>query len=145
MSRRRNLGVKNFRCLNPLSANPTKWPNTLKQRPTNCLSLFDHFVKLALKGLKLRSKQAKLLMECIEFSIISPWFKIDVLKIFFWKFAWGEKGAGWNSNKSTSATSLKKIIWHRKSVSGTWYCNENSKAKLTLTSMHMFLTKNLKN
>ena len=42
--------------LNPLSANPTKWSNKLKQfvgnLPTNCLSVFDHFVKLALKGLK---------------------------------------------------------------------------------------------
>ena len=39
----------------PLSANPTKWSNTLKQflgkLPTNCLSVFDHFVRLALKGL----------------------------------------------------------------------------------------------
>ena len=36
----------------PLSANPTKWSNTLKKFvgnfPTNCLSVFDHFVKLAL-------------------------------------------------------------------------------------------------
>ena len=41
--------------VNPLSANPTKWSNTLKQfvgnLPTNCLSVFDHFVGLALKGL----------------------------------------------------------------------------------------------
>ena len=41
--------------LNPLSANFTKWSNTLKQfvgkLPTNCLSVFDHFVGLALKGL----------------------------------------------------------------------------------------------
>ena len=41
--------------LNPLSDNPTKWSNTLKQfvdnLPTNCLSVFDHFVGLALKGL----------------------------------------------------------------------------------------------
>ena len=40
----------------PLSANPTKWSNTLKQfvrnLPTNCLSVFDHFMNLALKGLK---------------------------------------------------------------------------------------------
>ena len=40
---------------NSLSANPMKWPNTLKQfvskLPTNCLSVFDHFVGLALKGL----------------------------------------------------------------------------------------------
>ena len=45
--------------LNPLSANLTKWANTLKQfvgnLPTNCLSVFDHFVKLALKGLNLKS------------------------------------------------------------------------------------------
>ena len=43
--------------LNPLSTNPTKWSNTLKQfvgkLPTNCMSVFDHFVKLALKGLRL--------------------------------------------------------------------------------------------
>ena len=41
--------------LNPLSANFTKWSNTLKQfvgnLPTNCLSVFGHFVGLALKGL----------------------------------------------------------------------------------------------
>ena len=38
-----------------LCANFTKWPNTLKQfvgkLPANCLSVFDHFVGLALKGL----------------------------------------------------------------------------------------------
>ena len=37
---------------NPLSANPLKWPNTLKlfvgNLPTNCFSVFDHFVKMAL-------------------------------------------------------------------------------------------------
>ena len=37
---------------NPLSANPTKCPNTLKQQfinklSTNFLSMFDHFVRLA--------------------------------------------------------------------------------------------------
>ena len=40
---------------NPLSANPTTWPNTLNpfvgSLPTNCLSVFDHFVGLALKDL----------------------------------------------------------------------------------------------
>ena len=40
---------------NPLSASFTKWSNTLKQfvgkLATNCLSVFDHFVGLALKGL----------------------------------------------------------------------------------------------
>ena len=46
--------------INPLSGNPTKWSDTLKQfignLPTNCLSVFDHFVKLALKGLKNAAK-----------------------------------------------------------------------------------------
>ena len=40
----------------PLSANPTKWSNTLKQSvvnlPTNCLNVFDQFVGLTLRGLK---------------------------------------------------------------------------------------------
>ena len=41
---------------NPLNTNPTNWSNTLKQLIgkllTNCLSVFDHFVGLVLKGLK---------------------------------------------------------------------------------------------
>ena len=41
--------------VHPLSAYPRKWSNTLKQfagnLPTNCLSVFDHLVKLALKRL----------------------------------------------------------------------------------------------
>ena len=41
--------------LNPLNANFTKWSNTLKQFvgkfSTNCLSVFGHFINLALKGL----------------------------------------------------------------------------------------------
>ena len=36
--------------INPLSANLTKWSNTLKQF-VGKLSVFDHFVGLALKGL----------------------------------------------------------------------------------------------
>ena len=49
------LSRKEF-CFNPLSANPTKQSNILKQfvgiLPTNGLSVFDHFVILALKGLR---------------------------------------------------------------------------------------------
>ena len=40
---------------NPFSVNFTKWSNTLNQflgnLPMNCLSVFDYFVGLALKGL----------------------------------------------------------------------------------------------
>ena len=47
-----------LQCINPLISNFTKCSNTLKQflgkLPTNCLSVFDHFVGLALKGLKKR-------------------------------------------------------------------------------------------
>ena len=43
--------------IHSLSTNFTKWSSTLKQfvgkLPTNCLSVFDHFVGLALKGLML--------------------------------------------------------------------------------------------
>ena len=43
--------------IKPLSASSTNWSNTLKQfvgtLPTNCLSVFDHFVLSALKELKL--------------------------------------------------------------------------------------------
>ena len=44
------------RYFNSLSANPIKWLKTLKQfvdnLPTNCLGVFNHFVGLALKGLR---------------------------------------------------------------------------------------------
>ena len=42
--------------LNPLSANNTKWSNTLKQffgkQPMNFLSAFDRFARLVFKGLE---------------------------------------------------------------------------------------------
>ena len=45
--------------LNPLNANPEKLSNTLKQivgnLPTICLSVSDHFMNLALKGLIIKS------------------------------------------------------------------------------------------
>ena len=41
--------------INPVSTNPTKWSNTLKEfvgkLPTNCLSVLDHFAGLAFNGL----------------------------------------------------------------------------------------------
>ena len=40
--------LKSFQSLrNPLSVNPTKWSDTQairRQQPTNCFSMFDHFV-----------------------------------------------------------------------------------------------------
>ena len=57
-----------------LSTKPTQWSNTLKQfvgsLPTNCLSVFDHFVGLALKGIKI--------LRCLqfhEFQVLQFWYK----------------------------------------------------------------------
>ena len=48
------LEKNNSLSVNPLSDKFIKWSNTLKQfvgkLPTNCLSVFDHFSGLALKG-----------------------------------------------------------------------------------------------
>ena len=50
------LTCEGFILVNPLSANPTKWSNTLKQlvgsSSTNYLSVFDHFVELTLNVLR---------------------------------------------------------------------------------------------
>ena len=46
---------------NPLSANPIKRSNTLKpfvgKLPTNCFNVFNHFVGLDLKGLRMKKFQ----------------------------------------------------------------------------------------
>ena len=60
--------------INPLSANPTKWSNALKQFVGNLLTifltLFDHFVKLTLKGLIVNILNMK----------IQSWIKINWAK-----------------------------------------------------------------
>ena len=54
MNQKTNV-LSNFK-FNPLSTNFTKWSNTLKQfvgkLPTNCLSVFANFVRLAFKVLR---------------------------------------------------------------------------------------------
>ena len=61
---------------NPLSANPTIWSNTLNQfvgnLPTNCLSVFDDFVRLALKWLKLL--QRRIFIDDCAYSVLIYWF-----------------------------------------------------------------------
>ena len=53
--------------INPLNVNPEKWSNTLKQIVGNlatiCLSVFDHFMNLALKGLKAVTKVLQYLQD----------------------------------------------------------------------------------
>ena len=51
-----------LRAINPLNANFTKWPNKF-DLPTTCLSVFGHFVKLALNGLKQISQDRR---ECTK-------------------------------------------------------------------------------
>ena len=64
--------------LNPLSANPIKWSNTLKQfvgkLPTNCLSVFDHFVGQVLKGLI--NTFFILDYQCLNFNSLNQFHKI---------------------------------------------------------------------
>ena len=81
---------KNF---NPLSANTTKWSNTLKQFVdkllTNCLSMFNHFAGLALKGLTSPlndSNTGVIKLEAGRSSSILPILKLQKwLQIFAWQ------------------------------------------------------------
>ena len=87
---------------NTLSANTTKWSNTLKQfvgnLPTNCLSVFDYFVILALKELiKSDSNNYYVNLSYIVAylsymwkrpSLFSPWFN-DVW--FLYSFLWSKR------------------------------------------------------
>ena len=49
--------------MNPLNVNPPNWSNTMKRFVgccgQNCLSVFDHFVSLALKGLMAAKADSK--------------------------------------------------------------------------------------
>ena len=68
--------------INPLNANPTKWPNTLKQLvgklPTNCLSVFGHFLNLTLKGLRVSYLILRVILELLR--DISNGTKLNVYK-----------------------------------------------------------------
>ena len=70
-------------CFNLLTANPTKWSNTLKTIRrlllTNCLSVFDHFVWLSLIWLTFcRPMQRKTFFIKIAIQpIFSHWYEMD--------------------------------------------------------------------
>ena len=55
---------------NHLSANPTKWPNTLKRfvgnLPTNCFSVFDTFMGLVFRKLRKSQRSSELLIKIFE-------------------------------------------------------------------------------
>ena len=59
-----NFNTKRFYLgIYPLSSNLIKWSNTLKQfvgkLPTKCLSVFDHFMELALKEFRRLEREGK--------------------------------------------------------------------------------------
>ena len=80
---------------NSLSANPTKWSNTLKQLQTNCLNVFDYFVELVLKKIRTEStvqswhrkiRVRKNIKSGIFYDVqyeISAW-KVSKYGVFFW-------------------------------------------------------------
>ena len=65
--------------INPVSAKITRWPNTLKQfvgnLPTNCLSVFDHFVGLTFK--RLISEVVLVDSRVIQFSFFSFFIQLQ--------------------------------------------------------------------
>ena len=67
--------------LNPLSANPEKWSNKFKQivgnLPTICLSVFNHFMNLALKGLR----KSSVLKICSKFTGEHPCRDVISIKL----------------------------------------------------------------
>ena len=100
-----------FRCfqVNTLSANPKKWSNTFKQfvgkLPMNYLSVFGHFVGLALKGLTHFTDAAGKLVPMLRF--ILP------LKVFqwFWAFLYSfqqNSTRHWNREEQWTWTVLKR-------------------------------------
>ena len=74
MSKYQSINIANTNILKPLRANPTKWSNTLKQfvgkLSTNWLSVFAHFIKLALEGSGVLLVFERIVVEILEtFSI----------------------------------------------------------------------------
>ena len=110
--------------VNPLSANPIKWSNTLKQFvgkfPTNCLSVFDHFVKLALKRLKRLLFITNLFGKCLlNFSKIF-WCSSGSILAFLILISYGPRkiaivqgqSPGWFPKIYPNFWEIRKNYWH---------------------------------
>ena len=80
-------GIWKTKRFNPLIVNPTKWSNTLKQfvgkMPTSYLSVFDHFVGLAIKGLNNQIINEDVFKQINLIELNSPKFVLLVLSMFF--------------------------------------------------------------
>ena len=74
-------------CVNPLSVNPSKWVNTLKQfvgkLPWSCLYVFDHFVLLA-QGLRMSA--FKFLCSSVDKTLDIKWKQRRLQSLFTNRF-----------------------------------------------------------
>ena len=72
----------------PLSANPTKWPNTLKQfvgkLPNYCLGVFDYFMKLSLKVLMCTDVKFALYALLATYAISGDYIFTLILNIYIY-------------------------------------------------------------
>ena len=78
ISENQNIGL---RWLNPLSVNPTKWSNW-----TNCLSVSDHFLGFALKGLISIPLQERFIYETKYSRMGQAFFFLQVIFHKFYSF-----------------------------------------------------------
>ena len=109
--------------VNPLSVNPKKWSNTLKQfvgkLATNCLSVFDHFVIFALKTLTMNiqilgSKESLWVKFkegiCVELHL-KLWFESD----WYWKGLSRKKALKYHFLKSRQKQPYVDVLQNRSS------------------------------
>ena len=99
--------------LNPSSANLTKWLNTLKQfagnLTTNCLSVFEHFVKLTLKGLNWRTEKQESKGTVVMWTTENKQERQHkTWRVSNYDIFWSE----WQQNSITNATLRKVMILH---------------------------------
>ena len=100
--------------LNSLSANPTKWSNTLKQfvgnLPTNHLKVFVCFVGLALKGLPNSLMIHFIINGCWQESVLMI-SSIYIAKSGFIVIVNRIKSIDWNSSL-TQKFAVREILFH---------------------------------
>ena len=115
--------------INPLSANPTKWSNTLKQFVskfrTNCFSVFDHFVGLVLNGLTwwrrplYKNQSIDLLCKSMDWFLYDNSLRHERVQIFFllmlgYNFLKDDKFTCFTSSKSwCKVYEIVRDLWKR--------------------------------
>ena len=103
--------------IEPLSPNPTKWSNALKQfvgKSLRFVCVFDHFVGLALKGLRNHTEKCKTKHFNVWCPIkgypylnkIAGWFK------YVWTFSgqWGFERLKWVTRLKAAIRSVFRLV-----------------------------------